>query len=145
RLRLLPRLLLGRERRRGALALVVRFARLGPGLEHAGGRAGEAEQEHSRDRGGGDDAPAVSPVELREAIACAGRAGEDGLLAEVTLHVVGEGGGRLVPTCAVLLQRLHDDPVQVTAELPAEMAWIGAPVARNVLGGAPCAGSSAQV
>ena len=37
------------------------------------------------------------------------------LVGQVALHVHGEAGGRLMPPAAVLLHRLHHDPVQFTA------------------------------
>ena len=60
--------------------------------------------------------------ELPQPVAGRRRARLDRLVGQVALHVAGEAVGRLVAAVAVLLQRLHHDPVQLAAHQPAELA-----------------------
>ena len=59
--------------------------------------------------------PLVPPRELPQPIPRRRRAGLHRLVVQVALHVRGEAVGRLVAAVAVLLQRLHHDPVQLAA------------------------------
>ena len=49
----------------------------------------------------------------------------------MSLDVLGEVTGRFVSSCAVLLQRLHHDPVQLAAQQAAQMASVDATVLRD--------------
>ena len=55
----------------------------------------------------------ISPRELPQTIEGAGRRHRDGLLLKMALDVQSEPGRTVVAACAVLLQTLHCDPIQV--------------------------------
>ncbi len=55
---------------------------------------------------------AIAGDQFAEAVNAAGRARHDRLVGEITLHVHGQGVGRLITAGAPLFERLHRDPVQ---------------------------------
>ena len=66
------------------------------------------------------DRPFVPPHELPQPVAHRRRTGQHRLVGQVTLQVHRQPVGRLVAPVAVLLQRLHHDPVQVALDQPAQ-------------------------
>ena len=64
----------------------------------------------------------------------AGRAGEDRLVAQVPLDVLGQAVGRLVAARPVLLQGLHHDPVEVALDQLAEEFRAGVTALGDVAG-----------
>jgi hypothetical protein len=71
--------------------------------------------------------------QLAEPVAHAGWAGLDWLARDETAQVGGEIVGRGVATSTILLDRLHDDPVQVTTQLTPQRAHVGPPIPRHGL------------
>ena len=63
----------------------------------------------------------VPPHELPQPVRRRRRTGQHRLVVQVALDVGGEAVGRLVAPGAVLLQRLHHDPVQLAADQRAEL------------------------
>src|SRR5438046_1950438 len=53
------------------------------------------------------------------------------LVVQVSLDVRGEGAGRFVAAVAILLERLHDDPVKFSAKRMAEALGIRLALCRN--------------
>jgi hypothetical protein len=72
---------------------------------------------------------------LADPVAGAGRTGLDRLVLQVALDVAGEGGGGVVAARAVLLERAHDDPVEVAPHLAAQARGLGAPPLGQVVEG----------
>jgi hypothetical protein len=58
----------------------------------------------------------VPPHELPQPVRLADRGGDDRLAGEVPSHVVGQGVGGVVSAGAVLVERLHHDPVEFAFE-----------------------------
>src|SRR6478736_4302000 len=58
----------------------------------------------------------VPPCELAESVSRRWRTSFDRLIVQIALNVGGEGGRSLVAAIPVLLQRLHHDPVELSAE-----------------------------
>src|SRR5262249_26551137 len=52
--------------------------------------------------------------------------GLHGLILQVALDVSSQAAGRLIAPSAVFLERLHHDPVELTANLPAQRPWLHA-------------------
>ena len=75
--------------------------------------------------------PLVPPHELPQPVAGRRRAGLHRLVGQVALHVRRQAVGRLVAAVAVLLQRLHHDPVQLAAHQPAQLRRLRAAVGRD--------------
>ena len=75
---------------------------------------GQKRRGHHRDRRG--HRRPVPPVELLEPISRAGGHGLHRFAGQIALHVGREAVGRVVATRAVLLQRLHHDPVEFAAQ-----------------------------
>jgi hypothetical protein len=67
--------------------------------------------------GHGGENPLVPTHEFLQSVELAGRAGEDRFVVEVALDVGREFQARGVPARAVLLQRLHHNPVQIGIDL----------------------------
>ena len=88
-------------------------------------------QQHDAQKRRGDQCPLVPSGELAEAIPCRRRAREHRLIRQIALHIHREAVGRLVTSVAVLLQRLHHDPVQLAAYLPAQIARLALAIARR--------------
>ena len=63
--------------------------------------------------------------QLAEPVEGAGRTGEDRFAIHVTEDVGGELGGRVVAPGPVLLQGLHDDPVEISADRPGQRRRVG--------------------
>ena len=107
------------SRRRSSLALVSR-CRL-PWLAAASDQNRARRQPRHRQHTTRATAAAVAtarlvpPGELAEAVPRRRRARLHRLVVQVALHVRREAVGRLVAAVAVLLQRLHHDPVQLAA------------------------------
>ena len=58
-----------------------------------------------------------------------GRAGFQGITTEVNpVNIVGQGAGGLIPSSAVFLQGLHDNPVQVPTDVAAQPFGVDASV-----------------
>ena len=89
------------------------FGRRGPDrLPDADRRA--QQEDAGQHRSGRQHGP-IPPGELAEAIRGRWRTGVDRLVVQVALQVHRQPVGRLVPPIAVLLQRLHHDPVELAA------------------------------
>ena len=104
----------------GFEGFIVRYAFGVQQCEVAVGRQGggdrQAGQQHKRG-GAEDDGCAVAAEKLASAVGGGGRAGGDGLVVEVAADVGDEGVGGLVAAVAVLFEALHDDPVELAADL----------------------------
>ena len=79
----------------------------------------------------------VPAGQLPQPIAGRGRAGLHRLVRQVALEVAGEAVGRLVAAAAVLLQRLHHDPVQLAAHQSGQPGRLGLPLGRRVARAGP--------
>ena len=91
------------------------------GADHAPGRADDAAHQGQDDRGGRQDRPLVPPHELPQPVAHRRRTRRHRLVVQVALEVHRQAVGRLVAPVAVLLQRLHHDPVEVALDQPAQL------------------------
>jgi hypothetical protein len=103
------------------------------GADHAGGRAGDPEQDGGQRHGACRDTGAVAAHELPHAIACRRRPGIDRLVLQVPPYIVGQGAGRGIATLAVLLERHHRDPVEVAAERAHHQPRFAGAAARHLL------------
>jgi hypothetical protein len=103
----------------------LRAGSLLAGLDQAHGRQRQADDEGGRDERGRRDAQAMPLDELAEPVQHARGPGHHGLAREIPLDVGGELAGRLVAPRAVLLHRLHHDPVEVAAHEAAERPGLG--------------------
>lgn len=86
-------------------------------------RDGAAGDEND-DRAPEGDGDAVPLDEFPDLVRRTGRAGGDGLAGEEALDVLGQGAGGVVAPGAVLLHRLHGDPVEIAADGLAERAGV---------------------
>jgi hypothetical protein len=68
----------------------------------------------------------VAADELVQEVGPLRRARQHQFVAQVALHVLGERAGRVVAAGAVLLHRLHHDPVELPADRPPELGRLGA-------------------
>src|SRR5579884_1415981 len=59
------------------------------------------------------------------------RSSENRLLAEIPVDVLCQGSRRVIAAVAILLQRLHHDPVQLTANLPTQAGRFAPPLGRD--------------
>ena len=94
-------------------------------LPEARRRAGQQGQQHEQPR---QHWPFVPPREFDEAVRRRRRARLNRFVRQVARHVPGQVVGRLVASAAILLQALHHDPVQLTAEQLAQQSRITLPV-----------------
>ncbi|MHC4590422.1 MAG: hypothetical protein ACYTAQ_14110, partial [Planctomycetota bacterium] len=109
------------EKVRDALAVAC----LLPGLDQARSRHRETGDQGGRDERRRGDAQAVPLDELAELVDHARGPRHHRLAGEIPLDVGGELARRLVAPGAVLLHRLHHDPVQVAPHEPAEGPGLG--------------------
>ena len=111
-----------RERLAGALAIddesPYRRVRLGGGgrREHVHPRKRGSDHDCADDRRGGEDGLLPPLHELPRAVQGTRSPGGHRLVREVSVDVVGQRRRGCVAAGAVLLHRLHDDPVDVSAE-----------------------------
>ena len=102
--------------------LAVEFVLLDVLADREGDRA--AGDEYG-DRAPERDGDAVSLDKLPDLVRRAGRAGGDGLAGEEALDVLCQGAGGVVAAGAVLLHRLHGDPVEIAADGFTQRAGVG--------------------
>ena len=69
--------------------------------------------------------------ELARSIARARRSSQNGFIREMTADVAGEFGGRSVAACAVAIEGLEKDPVDITFELAGERTGCRPPLRRD--------------
>ena len=67
----------------------------------------------------------VSPPGLLEPVCSARRPGDDGLIRQMTADIHRDAIGCLVAPRAILLQTLHDNPIQITAENRNQLGRLG--------------------
>ena len=89
--------------------------------DQAPSRAENAAHQGEDHHGGRQDCSLVPPHELPHLVAHRWRAGRDRLVRQVTLQVQRQRVGRLVAPVAVLLQRLHHDPIEVALDQPSHL------------------------
>jgi hypothetical protein len=94
----------------------------------------ERDEQHQQARRDAHADP-MPPHELACAVGRARRPGADRLVAEIPAEIVGELGRGPVAPSAVLVERLHRDPVEVAAKLGRQPAGGRAPAACGVRGG----------
>ena len=95
-------------------------------LDEADHRQREAGEQRRGDDRRRRHAETVTRDEPPQLVEDARRAGEDGLATQVPQDVGRELVGRLVSPRAILLDRLHDDPVDVAADRAAQVSRVGA-------------------
>ena len=90
-----------------------------------------SEQQEGGEGSDRDQCRAVLAGELPQLVRRRRRAGLDGVAGEVPLDVAGEAVGGLVPPGAVLVQRLHHDPVELAADQLRQPGRLGPPLRRQ--------------
>ena len=94
---------------------------LGPcGANGLPGAHDDARDQHGGNRADSGKGSAMAARKFFELVKPRRWTGDDGLVIEVTLDVFGKGNGAFVPSGAILLQRLHHDPIQVATDLTGE-------------------------
>ena len=97
----------------GDVSCASRFQRLPGGGDHA--------QDRSDEHGGnGRHRLVMSSDELAHPMARARRHGQNGVAVEEPAHVIRKAGGRSIAVRAVLLDRLHDDQVEVAPQISSQ-------------------------
>ncbi len=101
------------------------------GSHQADGRADDASRQRHQQQTRRQHRPPVPPDELSQAIAGAGRARFDWLVVQVSVDVACQAVSRLVAPVAILLERLHHDPVQLAAHLLGQARRLEPALRRN--------------
>ena len=98
------------------VADLARAVRFGACAQEAHGRPCEPQTDHRHEDQRRHDRFLVAVREFAHAVHRSRRTGVDRLVLEVPHHVVGKGRRGLVAPCAILLERLHHDPVEIAPQ-----------------------------
>ena len=117
--------------RRSAVSLACRsaMAAFAPAVTQTS--ADHSAQERQQHQDCGQHGPSVPPHEFAQPIPRRGWAGQNRLVVQVAIDVPRQLVGRLVAAVAILVQRLHHDPVQLATQESAEPLRIALPLGRD--------------